>query len=332
VGTLNFSNSHSYTIAAGAGGALILDNGAAAATVNDSAGTHYITAPVILNSNAAITVSNKGDGLQFSGPISGAGGLSVAGAGSVTLAGSNSYAGNTTVSGTLIVASANSLPSNSSVTIQPGGKVQLASGIGQVSLKSLGITGSAALDIANNHLIINYPSGADPIASIAAMILSGYAGGAWTGNGIMSSTAASNAGSYGIGFADSADTGNPASLASNQIEIKYTLLGDANLDGKVNGADFAILATNFNKSVSGVSGWDQGDFNYDGKINGADFAFLASNFNKGASQSATELAALDSFAQANDLSLTSVPEPAFGTLALLWAGGLLAARRRPRSR
>ena len=41
----------------------------------------------------------------------------------------------------------------------------------------------------------------------------------------------------------------------------YTLLGDANLDGAVNGSDFAILATNFNKAVSG---WDAGDFNYDG--------------------------------------------------------------------
>ena len=93
-----------------------------------------------------------------------------------------------------------------------------------------------------------------------------------------------------------------------QIEIKYTLLGDANLDGAVNGADFAIMATNFNKAVlAGHSGWDEGDFNYDGSINGSDFAALAANFNKGASQSAD--AALDSFASANGL-MADVPEPA----------------------
>ena len=63
----------------------------------------------------------------------------------------------------------------------------------------------------------------------------------------------------------------------------YTLLGDANLDGKVNGTDFTITAANFNES--GTS-WDQGDFNYDGKVNGADFNLLAENFNKGVSQTA----------------------------------------------
>src|SRR6202042_3134806 len=107
-----------------------------------------------------------------------------------------------------------------------------------------------------------------------------------------SSAAAANSGSYGIGYADSADPGNPAGLAPGQIEIKYTLLGDANLDGAVNGSDFAILATNFNKAVSG---WDQGDFNYDGAANGSDFASLAANFNKGTTVAVSDPSALDSF-------------------------------------
>src|ERR1700676_482205 len=121
----------------------------------------------------------------------------------------------------------------------------------------------------------------------------------------MSTAAQSNSGSYGIGYADAADPGNPAGLAPGTLEVMYTLLGDANLDGKVNGTDFAILATNFNQAVSG---WDRGDFNYDGKDNGTDFAFLASNFNQGASQSAVsagDVAALDAFATANGL-LTNV--------------------------
>ena len=58
----------------------------------------------------------------------------------------------------------------------------------------------------------------------------------------MSTAAQSNAGSYGIGYADSADPGNPAGLSSGQIEIAYTLLGDANLDYKVNGTDFNLMA------------------------------------------------------------------------------------------
>jgi hypothetical protein len=189
---------------------------------------------------------------------------------------------------------------------------------------TLSLSSTGKLDITNNHLFINYGSGPDPISSIAAWIVSGYSGGSWNGNGITSSSAAANSASYGIGYADSADPGNPAGLSSGQIEIKYTLLGDANLDGAVNGSDFAILASNFNKAVSG---WDQGDFNYDGAANGADFASLAANFNKGASQSAN-VAALDSFAAANGL-MADVPEPA--TAALMVVAGLGILRRRRRS-
>jgi hypothetical protein len=82
-----------------------------------------------------------------------------------------------------------------------------------------------------------------------------------------------------MGYADSADAGNPANLPAGTIKIMYTLLGDANLDGVVDGTDFAIVADNLNK---GVTGWDQGDFNYDGVVDGTDFGDLAPNFNKGA--------------------------------------------------
>ncbi len=198
------------------------------------------------------------------------------------------------------------------------------------TVSTLSIVGSGQLDLANNHIFITYGAGPDPIASVAAWIKSGYAAGAWNGSGIMSTAAQSNSGSYGIGFADSADPGNPAGLSTGTIEIKYTLLGDANLDGKVNGADFAILATNFNKAVTGVSGWDQGDFNYDGKINGADFAFLAGNFNKGATQSAagaSDETAFLQFAQANGLT-ADVPEPATAAIIGLAGVGILRRWRR----
>src|SRR5579864_3776304 len=104
-------------------------------------------------------------------------------------------------------------------------------------------------------------------------------------NGITSSAAAAFGGTYGIGYADAADPGNPAGLPAGEIEIAYTLLGDANLDGKVNGSDFAILAANFNQT----GGWDQGDFDYSGSVNGIDFAYLATNFNQGASGASVDM-------------------------------------------
>jgi hypothetical protein len=194
---------------------------------------------------------------------------------------------------------------------------------GTSTIGGLTIASGGVVNI-NGPLFIDYGSGADPIASIIAWIKSGYAGGAWNGSGISSTSAHANFGSYGLGYADSADPGNPAGLASGQIEIRYTLLGDANLDGAVNGTDFAILATNFNKAVGG---WDRGDFNYDGSDNGSDFAFLAANFNKGVGPSTADAAAVDSFAAANGL-IADVPEPACGVMAMMAANGIVTRRRR----
>ena len=141
-------------------------------------------------------------------------------------------------------------------------EIDLGHGHGRgVQTTSLQISGNGdARRECNNEVLITY-SGSSPIASIAGYLASGYNGGHWNGLGIISTAAQSNS-NYGLGYADAADPGNPAGLAAGTIEIKYTLLGDADLNGIVNGIDFGILAANFNK---GVSNWDQGDFNYDNK-------------------------------------------------------------------
>ena len=227
----------------------------------------------------------------------------------LTLSTVNTYTGGTTVSaGTLIAGVAGALP-DGAVSLSGTGILRLGADTGITYLTSLSITGSAKFDVNNNEIIISYGA-TDPISTIAGYLASGYAG-HWTGSGIDSLAAQNNSGSYGLGYADAADPGNPAGLSSGQIEVMYTLLGDANLDGKVNGTDFTIMAANFNQTVT--NGWDKGDFNYDGKVNGSDFVLLADNFNQFASQSAVssaDLAAVDSFAAANGIRLANVPEPA----------------------
>ncbi|MGA2442326.1 MAG: dockerin type I repeat-containing protein [Tepidisphaeraceae bacterium] len=209
--------------------------------------------------------------------------------------------------------------------------LQLAQNSGDSSQGSVTVNAGSSLDIYNNTVFINFAANGfgDPFSTIAGYIKSGYNGGNWNGPGIISTAAQTktNGLSYGIGYADGVD-GIVSGLSSGQVEVKYTLLGDANLDGLVNAADFTILAANFNQPVTG---WDQGDFNYDGLVNAADFTDLAANFNQnasGADVSAGDVAALDAFAAANGISLANVPEPAGAALMLMTGLGILRRRRR----
>ena len=309
------------------------------ATLNASVGSATLGTPVISGVNLGASGGSVGGpgNITIAGTVSGIGSLGKVGAGTVTLSAPNSYSGGTSVSGgTLLVGVNGALPVGAANV--SGGTLQLGTSTGLATLTSLSVSGAGEFDVNNNHVIINYGSGPDPIASIAALLKTGYNGGNWNGaGGIVSSAAQVNnatAGNllYGVGYADSADPGNPAGLATDTIEIKYTLLGDANLDGVVDGTDFGILAANFNK---GVTGWDQGDFDYDNVVDGSDFGFMAANFNKGDSGASVGAPAIDdpaivAFAEANGLmaDLTSVPEPASLGLVVLGTAGILARRRR----
>jgi autotransporter-associated beta strand protein len=313
-----------------------LNGGTINATANDPSGGSFLPA---LNAasfkvmTGGAIVNNGGFSITFAQPLlgtAGDGGFASEGSGTTTLLGVNTYDGSTKVlSGTLVIGVNGALP-DGGVAIT-GGTLQLGASTGLAQMTSLSITGNGVLDVNNNHLIITYGS-SDPITTIAGYIASGYNGGNWNGPGIISSAALTNASGllYGVGYADGAD-GVVAGLTSGQIEVTYTLLGDANLDGVVNSADFNILAANFNQSITG---WDQGDFNYDGLVNSADFNELAANFNQGVSGadvSAGDVAALDAFAAANGVSLAAnVPEPTAVELIALAGAGLLIRRRRGR--
>jgi hypothetical protein len=162
-----------------------------------------------------------------------------------------------------------------------GGTLHLGAYSGSSTITSLTFTGAGSLDMTNNRLFIDFGSATDPISLIAGYIQSGYSSGAWTGPGIDSSSAAANP-SYALGYSDGID-GVVAGLAPGEIEIAYTLNGDANLDGTVNSEDFTILSMNLNEAGRG---WDQGDFNYDGTVNTEDFLLMSDNLNLAASQSA----------------------------------------------
>jgi hypothetical protein len=293
---------------------------------NDANDGHYAITLTSTVSPASVTVNSSGN-------------YSITGGGLIVATGGFTKSGTSTLSlGVGLTAS--SLAIN-------GGNIILAAGTtagtgsaghpaSNVNITSLTIASSSLFDITNNHIIIDYGS-SDPLSTILGYLKTGYNNGGWNGTtGIISSSAQTltKGLKYGIGWADGNDkTGNVAGLSSGQIELKYTLLGDANLDGTVNGSDFSILAANFGL---GVTNWDQGNFLYGSSVNGSDFSALAANFGQGdsgadVSVSQADINALDSFAVANGLPLptfANVPEPVSTALFLVAAGGFFTRRRR----
>jgi subtilase family serine protease len=151
-----------------------------------------------------------------------------------------------------------------------------------VASGGLSISSTGKLDLNANDMIVH--GGNSAFTSLTSLLASGYAGGAWTGVGIASSAAAADAsGATALGMVLNSVNGTALysvfdgqTVITTDVLIKHTYYGDANLDGIVNGDDYALLDNGFN---TGASGWINGDFNYDGKINVADYTLTDNAYN-----------------------------------------------------
>jgi len=156
--------------------------------------------------------------------------------------------------------------------------------------------GNTQIEIGQSTVYFAYTA-ASPVAQIQAALTAGYNGGAGNGTagieGAITSTAAAGGplNTFGIGYADSADgivVGQPA----NTVEVRYTAIGDANLDRTVNSPDAVLMTRNY--MIAGATAWDQGNFNYDSAINFADAQLLQKNFNTTVTISAVSASAATS--------------------------------------
>jgi hypothetical protein len=140
------------------------------------------------------------------------------------------------------------------------------------------IDASSTLDLADNDMVILYGTGATPMPMVTAELSQSYDGGLWNQRGLTSSVARANSAAYGLGYAEASVLGvtsfDGITLGENAVLVKYTLLGDANLDGTVNFNDFSILQNHYGQA----GGWSSGDFNYDGTVNFNDFSILQNNY------------------------------------------------------
>lgn len=265
-GMFAFDSAQSYTIG---GSTISLDGLAGQSAIYVATGSHQIDAPISAVDALTITVAPAGSTLTLTTlqPTNAA--ITKAGAGTAIL--NNVRAASLSVNaGRLRVA--------------PTGTTAATSSVSALSIAGMTDAWSATLDLADNAMIVNY-TGTSPLATIRNQIKSGSSA-MWSGTGITSSIAASvaidgsNIHKTALGYAEASELGlnNFAGLpiAGNAVVIRYTLAGDANLDGMVNAIDFNAVATKFG---SAASNWTTGDFNYDGTINSLDFDLLAVNFN-----------------------------------------------------
>jgi glucose/arabinose dehydrogenase len=143
------------------------------------------------------------------------------------------------------------------------------------------VTGSSSLDLTDNDMIVrNGGGGAAPVRSLAA---TGYAGGAWTGPGLRSSTAAADVNHLtGLGVAANAVLNKTSfagvtGLAPTDVLVKYTYTGDSDLSGSVTLDDFTLFLNGYQTSKST---WNAGDYDYSGLATLDDFTLFLAGYQR----------------------------------------------------
>lgn len=260
--------------------------------------------------------------------ITGNASLTKTGTATLTIATANDYTGPTEIiQGKVILAAQQNI---GDVTVHAAGKLQMQTSQqfgklrvdgGRASVdtghdkvlvtRGLELLNGGQLDLGDNDMVVFY-SGKTPLATIRQYASSG--------------TLLASAGS------DSSVSPFPRTLAVwdnnttqlsvfdgvslpdfNEILIKYTYFGDANLDGMVTPLDYAIVDGNVGLGNS----WVTGDLNGDGVVNPGDYAQIDGNIGAGTGGNGGP----------QMLSVAAVPEPASAGLFLMGAG-LMALRRR----
>jgi hypothetical protein len=330
VGQLVFSDAASYTIAPGTGGTLTIDDTGDTAGVNPaitvSAGNHTITAPVAVAAGVTVTTAT-GTSLTIGGAVTGAGPFTVNGAGSVLVSPTGSLGLPVTVNGKLQFAanpgSTVLAQAVSGLTVGSTGNVVIAASATRSVLvtSSLSVASEGTLDLTSNDMIVSSGTSTalalSNLSTVTALVSSGYnlTGGAnWQGPGVTSAVAAADTSHLtaiavvGNNQSGSVLTGSfdGVPVRPGDVLVKYTLFGDANLDGHVDGADYTLIDNGY-ASDGALTGWYNGDFNYDGVIDGSDYALIDNSFNH---QSAAGIPA--ALTAAATVQVAAVPEPALG--------------------
>jgi hypothetical protein len=167
-----------------------------------------------------------------------------------------------------------------------------ANGNRTLRTSSLSISAYSKLNLSDNDLILDYAD-ASPIDGGNGSAYSGVLGliqtgrtpsGTWDGaGGIGTSMPHAVDGVTTLAVAEAAHVlfnsgGETALWAAGQtvdattLIVKYTYVGDADLSGSIDGADYGVIDNWV--QFPGTSGYANGDFNLDGVIDGADYGLI----------------------------------------------------------
>ncbi len=290
-GTLILTGNNSYT------GGTTIDSGILQVGTGGTVGSGDVT------NNASFDIARAG---LTTAAITGTGTTTINAAGATLTANSIRQAGLTIGAGNTVTVAANGT----------------SSGVSRVT--NLSINASGRLDLKDNDLIVDNGN----LNALTALVGSGMNinGSFGSGPGIGSSTAGANpnlATTLGIATNSALGYSSFGGLAvdDNDVLIKYTYVGDSDLNGAVDtSTDFDLYITGLTSGGS-LGGWLYGDFDYNGIVDSStDFdLYITGLTGQGGS-----------LLTAGSLSVTPVPEP--GSLALIAAGvcgvGVLLRRRR----
>jgi hypothetical protein len=268
--------------------------GSSRRAVRALAGTHVISAPVIVNKDAAYEIAT---------------GASVAIA---NFDNTGKYV-DKVGGGTLAV----NKVTGSGIDLR-GGTLKLTgtrNAAGTSNVTQLFISDGTTLDLGVAGLIFDY--GDTNIPSLATLT-------AWITSGKI--TSAGIPANQAIGFVDTSLSPSLTSfrdipLDATAVAFAATLKGDTDLNGSVNFNDLLALAQNYNGTSRS---WFQGDFDYTGTVDFNDLLSLAQNYNGTLSLEGETFSA--DFAADFALAMSLVPEPT--TLAAV--GGLACTMLRRR--
>lgn len=219
-------------------------------------------------------------------------------------------------------ASSISVSNNALLDITP---VTRAGPILHVALgRTLSIATGGHLDLGNSDLIVRNGN----LASVRSLVSNWYAGGLRNGLGLGAS-GASEAGftTLAVFPNQGADVNTPyygtyagIPLGAADVLVRYTYVGDTNIDGVIDANDLTNLIEGF---TTGQTGWQWGDLDYSGAVDVADWALFNAVYSvRGTLPSLGSPASLPT-------SGGAIPEPS-AALPLLVAALPLTRRRRSR--